>query len=660
MNNEVKTINGYNIKDETARNGINTLKLDTNTVKYIFPKSHTNTGDYNIIQVDGKNILIDCYNYNDWQEVKSVLDDYNINHIDIFICSHFHSDHIGNFNNLVTNGYINQDTIIYFPKYTINLWSSDSSYTSEHGYLEAINTISQNNLTTIEPTEAMEVVLNPTTKFTFYNTDDEVSYETFTQENKYNNASLIVVFKHNDTYSIYWGDCYNQPVEWLYNLGLIPENIALWKMGHHGIDYTSQSYFHTIRKLKINYAIQEMGRDVLDDGHGYSNGNSSSFEKLGVPVLISAYNDENIEFESSKNNINLIHGNDCITGEKSRYKYITYYVDSSNYDYSKQDGGQDYPFSNLNQCLGNIDRSNGCIYTININEGDYNNEFVSYDEGKDISTLYGVTNKVIIQGDSSDNTKVVLHHGFNITDCSNIIIRDISISNGGTTNGFEIENSNVKISNVNYETDSENTNNTIGISTNYSNVYIDECNIDNVVHGIKSKYSKLVMNNIEMSNLTYQGINLTKSIVQCNNCSVTDDSANLITNDDNNLKSTFLSGISLWSGSKSYDSETSANNTFTLNSRVDKFNELEIKYITDTNKYKSVIVPVSSNNMNTSLTSSNIDSSNYLYNQQLSVTFNGTSVTISSPYRYKQNMSDPTQTPISSTSNITITEILGL
>ena len=378
-------------------------------------------------------------------------------------------------------------------------------------------------------------------------------------------------------------------------------------------------------------------------------------------LLVSAYNSDNIEIITEQNSINLIKGNDSITAEKSRHKNIAFYVDSENYSSEKQDGTETYPFSSLNQCLGNISRNNAITYTIHLADGDYNKEFVSYDEDKDISSLYGVTNTVIIQGNESDRTAVVLHHGFNIRNCSNIEIKNLTILNGGTKYGFDIHNSNVKISNVNYSIDTERTESrNIAISSSYSNLYIQNSLIDNAVHGIKASYCKLVIDSLQMTNLTYQALNLLKCIVQADSCSVTDSSVNLVTNQDNNFKSSFLNGISLWSGSKAFDSVTAENNTFSMNSRIDKFREIKIKYITDSNKYKSVIVPVTSNSMNTSIISSNIDSSNYLYNQQLSVSFSGTNVTISSGYRYKQNMTDPTITPIASNSNITKTEILGL
>lgn len=637
------------------------FEKDIEEIKYIFPKSHTNTGDYNIIEVDDRIILIDCYLYADWLEFKAVLDSYNISHIDIFICTHFHADHIGNFKNLVDNGYIDNETTIYFPTYHEELWSSGSSYTGAHSYLEAMSVVEDNNFTPINPTEGMEVVLNDHTKFIFYNTDDEYSYETFTQGDKYNNTSLIVLFKHYDVNNIYWGDCYNQPVEWLYNLGLLPKNIGIWKMGHHGTDYTTQSPFEILRKLEIKYAIQESGRNVLVTGHSYSNGAACDFQKLGVPVYVSAYNEKNIEIVSRMNSLNLIVGVDNLTSEKSRYKTITYYVDSANYNSSKQDGSSTYPFSNLNQCLGNLDRNNGITYIVNLLDGNYNNQFVSYDETKDISTLYGMSNKVTIQGNAEDNTKVVLYHGFDISNCTNITIKDLTINNGGTRNGFEVVNSNITISNVAYVTDDTLTDaHPIGINCSNSNVYVDTCSIDKINGAIKASYCTLFLKNISMSNLRYSAFNLFKCIVQAEGCVITDASNRLIVNAESAVKSDFLNGISLWSGSLSYDEDVAANNTITLNSIYTRFKNIKINYTTDdSTNVKSIIMPITSATTQIIRISYHHMNDTHCWFSEGQLDFSNDTVTISNTRQRRIDLSTSAFTS-QSQPNLTIVEILGL
>lgn len=657
--NNFLTPEGYYNKD-TVDTKIDKIKQDENQVKYIFPKSHTNTGDYNIIEVDDKIILIDCFINDDWLEFKGVLDSYEISHIDIFICTHFHRDHIGNFKNLVDNGYIDSETTIYFPTYNVSLWSSDSSYTGQHGYLEAMDVVEQNGFEPIHPTEGMEVVLNEHTKFIFYNTDDEYAYETFTQQNKYNNTSLIVLFKHYDINNIYWGDCYNQPVTWLYNLGLLPENIGIWKMGHHGTDYSQQSAFATLRKLNIKYAIQELGRNYLSTGHSYSNGTSSELQKLGVPVYVCAYNDNNIEIITRMNLINLLVGVDNLTSEKSRYKTINYYVDSVNYNSTKQDGTSEYPFSNLNQCLGNLDKNNGIRYIIHLADGDYNDQFISYDETKDISMLFGMNNTVTIQGNSEDNTKVILHHGFEIENCSRIIIKDLTIDNGGTQNGIQIVDSNVTLSNIIYDVDSDLTeSHPIGIRVFNSLLVANDCSLSNCNHGIKAEYSTLVLKDINMDTLVYSGIKLLKCIVQATGCVVTDDSKELIENDDNTIKSDFLNGISLWNGSLVYDENNPDNNVITLNSAFTKFNTIKIIYSSDnTLNKKVVLMPVSASHPYIRIDYLHMNATNLWFSEE-QLDFEGTTMTITAARQ--RGVTLATSTFGNETiPNVTIHEILGM
>lgn len=637
---------------------IDDIREDIDQVKYIFPKSHSYTGDYNIIQVDNKNILIDCSIYENWSEFKAVLDGYSISHIDIFICSHFHPDHIGNFKNLVDNGYIDEDTTIYFPKYTSSLWETDSSYTSPHGYFEAQSTIQANNLTPIQPTEGMEVVLNENTKFTFYNTDDEVSRQIFTQQSYYNNASLIILFKHYDITNAYWGDCYSQPVGWLYNLGYLPENIGIWKMGHHGIDYSGQSAFEILRKLKINYAIEELGRNYLYKGHTYANGTASEMQKLGVPVLVSAYNEKNIEIITRLNLINLLVGTYNLSAEKSRYKTISFYVDPVNYNSTKQDGSQSYPFSNLNQCLGNIDRNNGVSYTINLADGEYNNEFISYDENKDISTLYGMTNKVTIKGNVEDNTAVILHHGFNIKNCSNIVIQDLTIFNGGTKSGFEVDNSNISLENIAYEIDTDTTTSKPnGIYAVNSIISTDNCTFAKCSHSIKAYNSTLYLTDISSSDLTYASLNLSNCIVTAKNCVVSDNSQKLVTYDTE--RSSFLDGINIWSGELQYDSETAENNTVTMNSKVNIFKNLKIDYYADNISNKqSIIIPITSNTPMARINYLHMNN-DYCWLCEVQIDFSDDTLTISSVRQRRITLADSSISS-QSTPNMKILSVSGL
>ena len=77
---EVKTINGYTIKDEESRNGFLRLSEKFNQVKYIFPKNiiSSYSGDCNIIKAYDKNIMIDTHTPEAKLDIYQMLEDNNI------------------------------------------------------------------------------------------------------------------------------------------------------------------------------------------------------------------------------------------------------------------------------------------------------------------------------------------------------------------------------------------------------------------------------------------------------------------------------------------------------------------------------------------------------------------------------------------------------
>ena len=105
-------------------------KFLKNDLKFYFPKFWANrySGDCNLIKYKNMNILIDCYGPDAWTDVKAFLDFYSVAHIDYFILTHYHADHVGNFENLVNSGYIDTNTIIYLPA-PVQFWDNEPTYT---------------------------------------------------------------------------------------------------------------------------------------------------------------------------------------------------------------------------------------------------------------------------------------------------------------------------------------------------------------------------------------------------------------------------------------------------------------------------------------------------------------------------------------------------
>ena len=107
---------------ENLNNGLFAEKIKNDEVEYIFPKFWVGaySGDSNLIKYLGKTILIDCQGSANYLNLIQMLEDNDVEHIDYFILTHYHGDHFDNFNTLVQNGIIDKNTKLYMPAEVTN------------------------------------------------------------------------------------------------------------------------------------------------------------------------------------------------------------------------------------------------------------------------------------------------------------------------------------------------------------------------------------------------------------------------------------------------------------------------------------------------------------------------------------------------------------
>lgn len=73
-------------------------------------------GDCSVLKFpSGKVLMIDCWSEQEYYFSRAMWQA-GVVHVDYFILSHYHADHMGNFHWLVENGYIDEDTVIYLPQ----------------------------------------------------------------------------------------------------------------------------------------------------------------------------------------------------------------------------------------------------------------------------------------------------------------------------------------------------------------------------------------------------------------------------------------------------------------------------------------------------------------------------------------------------------------
>lgn len=109
-------------KDVEIKRVVKESAENTNVVQMSFIYS-TVTGDCTIMKIQGdvsdKVMMIDTMADNNAvakTNITAALNNYEITHIDYLMISHYHSDHIGNIQWLVDNGYIDGDTVFILPE----------------------------------------------------------------------------------------------------------------------------------------------------------------------------------------------------------------------------------------------------------------------------------------------------------------------------------------------------------------------------------------------------------------------------------------------------------------------------------------------------------------------------------------------------------------
>lgn len=493
---EVKTINGYDIKDETARNKID---LMNSKVEYIFPKfiSNATSGDSSLIKYRNKSILIDTYGLDQWLEIKAMLDDNNVNHIDYLIITHYHQDHYGNFKNLVENNYVNNKTKLYMPSNLVQVSSVNTIIQEYTNYCE------QHNLTYYVPLEN-EVLTIDDLKLTFYNTDSSILYQEYYVGHTtpdYNNTSTIVLVEHKNVKSFYSGDSSNLAYNRFYDDKFIKGEVDLFKVGHHGINHATNENF--IKLLNPKYAVVTSGIADFKINNQSDCEEVAILQKLGCKIYPCHMESDYIKFISDGSSMKCISGIPYDLSKGAIWKSI--YVNSNVNLNEIQDGTQEHPFSNLNSALDVIDKTTNYHIDIYLSDGDYNVLDDDLANNNKRKTVFNTgSNRIRVHGNTEDRTKVKLSQ--TLIKYSTVTLENLTINldTYNDTAGLYIENSNVILNNVLIDSVENNliNCNAIGIG-DQSQLWINgNSRINNCNRCISGADSTIFINNLSIGNFS--------------------------------------------------------------------------------------------------------------------------------------------------------------
>lgn len=443
-----------------------------NDLKFYFPKFWANrySGDCNLIKYKDINILIDCYGPDAWTDVKAFLDFYSVAHIDYFILTHYHADHVGNFENLVNSGYIDTNTIIYLPA-PVQFWDNEPTY-----YTNFCNT---NNLNYHVPTENEVLQIDDLLKLTFTNCDTTIlnnyyNIDGMPQNLKQNNCSTVTLIEYQNTKALYTGDLHKQGLERIRKLNFVKSKIDLYKISHHGIDETTDLQF--IRNIAPDYAVQTSGILHAQRNEFGCSADPSILESLGTNVYPCHKQTDYLEFVSNGEKMYCMQGKAGSVSTSNNP--VEYYVDINVTADDIQDGSEQHPFKEISQAIGNLGSTPQGDVTIHVANGYYANG-INYGTSDSASYLKNTAiaqrpHTINILGTSNQNTII---NGLRFIN-ANVRVRDVKIDTDNHNEAIYSLNSRVEFTNCNITSNTNTQHNKNATYFRKSQAYFDSCSFD--------------------------------------------------------------------------------------------------------------------------------------------------------------------------------------
>lgn len=248
------------IKNETTEQSIQeagdnsspvTQQVSGDTKVHFIDTGHS---DSVLIENNGKFALIDAGDRDDDTTVKSYLTGQGVKRLEYLIITHFHADHFGAADTVVTD-------------FEVGTTFVSNGNADTQVYQDFINSLSNKGLKPSVPLEGGEVSLGNAT-LTFYNTRGGNSNE--------NNNSLVTLLQSGSRQALFTGDAESQVEANLTNIG----DVDLFKAGHHGSDTSNTSSL--LNRIKPEHVVIMAG---ANNKYGHPSAEvMNRFKSLGIPV----------------------------------------------------------------------------------------------------------------------------------------------------------------------------------------------------------------------------------------------------------------------------------------------------------------------------------------------------------------------------------------